>query len=120
MGMADNSDQQHMRRMTLDYSYEQLNGLLTTLTLSKEQAEKKEAKETHPNLKLAHRMVAQWTGEHIDALRAAWDGGEPLEERAESRGITLTGVQGTGTVHVFSDDTETYVTIEEQDDQERT
>lgn len=106
MGTADNSDQQHMRRMTLDYSYEKLNGLLTTLTLDKERAEKEEAAETHPNLKLAHRMVAQWTGQHIDALKAAWDNGEPLEERAESQGITLTGVHDAGTAYEFDDESE--------------
>ncbi|MFC9739167.1 hypothetical protein ACFVKC_14775 [Streptomyces noursei] len=105
--MADNSDQQHMRRMTLDYSYEQLNGLLTTLTLDKERCEKEAEKTDHPNRVLAFRMMAQWAGEHITRLQEAWDQGQPLEERAEPEGITLTGIQGAGTVYMFSDEAET-------------
>ncbi|MFI9206182.1 hypothetical protein [Streptomyces sp. NPDC053048] len=115
MGIADNSDQQHMRRMTLDYSYEQLNGLLTTLQLAKEESEREAEASSHPHKALAHRLLAQWTSEHIDRLQAAWEAGEPLEERAESSGVTLTGVTGVGSVHVFSEDLETYVTIEEQE-----
>ncbi|MBD0712566.1 hypothetical protein BU196_00420 [Streptomyces sp. CBMA370] len=114
MGMADNSDQLHMRRMTLDYSYQQLNGLLTTLTIDKERSEKEAEKETNPNRALALRMMAGWTGEHIDRLKAAWDEGQPLEERAEPEGITLTGVQSAGTVYLFSDDAETHVTFDER------
>ncbi|MDX3295124.1 hypothetical protein PV569_15560 [Streptomyces scabiei] len=113
--MADNSDQLHMRRMTLDYSYQQLNGLLTTLTIDKERQEK-EAETADPNNALALRMMAKWTGEHIARLQAAWDQGQPLEERAEPEGITLTGVHGTGTVYVFSDDAETHVTFEEPEE----
>ncbi|MBB1251853.1 hypothetical protein [Streptomyces alkaliterrae] len=118
MGVADNSDQRHMRRITLDISYEQLNGLLATLTLSKEADERFAAKAKHSGTRFAAELCARWTQEHIDRLRAAWDLGQPLEERAESQGITLHGVTGVGTVHVFSDDMETHVTFEERDDEE--
>ncbi|OKH90467.1 hypothetical protein [Streptomyces uncialis] len=116
MGMADNGDQRHMRRMTLDYSYEQLNGLLTTLQIEKERCEEGARKATHSNDALGFRMMAQWTGEHIDALRTAWEGGEPLEERGESRGVTVTGIQSAGTVYVFGDDAETCVRFEERNE----
>lgn len=109
--MADNSDQQHMRRMTLDYSYEQLNGLLTTLTMDKERSEKEAERTTDPKRALVYRMMAAWTGEHIDALQAAWEGGEPLEERAESRGISIE-IADAGTSYVFSKDGETHVSYE--------